>query len=63
VGKAGGRLAWFILLGTLPIAVCGVVFKRFIVGELRSLYVIAGSLISWEFFSGLRRSERHSVAK
>lgn len=43
--KQEARLAWFILLGTLPIAVCGVVFKRFIVGELRSLYVIAGSLI------------------
>jgi undecaprenyl-diphosphatase len=39
------RLAWFILLGTLPIGVCGVAFKRYIVGELRSLYVIAGSLI------------------
>lgn len=39
------RLAWFILLGTLPIAVCGIAFKRYIVGELRSLYVIAGSLI------------------
>ncbi len=39
------RLAWFILLGTLPIGVCGVTFKRYIVGELRSLYVIAGSLI------------------
>jgi undecaprenyl-diphosphatase len=39
------RLAWLILLGTVPIAVCGVVFKRYIVGELRSLYVISGSLI------------------
>ena len=39
------RLAWFILLGTLPIGVCGVTFKRYIVGELRSLSVIAGSLI------------------
>jgi len=39
------RLAWFILLGTLPIGVCGLAFKRYIVGELRSLYVIAGSLI------------------
>ena len=39
------RLAWFILLGTLPIGVCGVAFKRYIVGDLRSLSVIAGSLI------------------
>jgi undecaprenyl-diphosphatase len=39
------RLAWFIVLGTTPIVVCGLVFKRYIVGEWRSLYVIAGSLI------------------
>ncbi len=43
--KQEARLAWFILLGTLPIGVCGLVFKRFIVGELRSLYVVSGSLI------------------
>ncbi|MBI4737251.1 MAG: undecaprenyl-diphosphate phosphatase [candidate division NC10 bacterium] len=40
------RLAWFILIGTLPIGVCGLAFERYIVGELRSLYVIAGSLIA-----------------
>ncbi|MBI4573147.1 MAG: undecaprenyl-diphosphatase UppP [candidate division NC10 bacterium] len=39
------RLAWFILIGTIPIAVCGVAFKGYIVGEWRSLYVISGSLI------------------
>ncbi len=39
------RLAWFIVLGTLPIGLCGVAFKRYIVGDLRSLYVISGSLI------------------
>ncbi len=40
------RLAWFIALGTLPIGVCGLVFKRYIVGEFRSLYVISASLIA-----------------
>jgi len=39
------RLAWFIILGTIPITVCGVAFKRYIEGELRSLYVISASLI------------------
>jgi undecaprenyl-diphosphatase len=43
--KQEARLAWFILLGTLPIGVCGVVFKRHIEGEFRSLYVISASLI------------------
>lgn len=43
--KHEARLGWFILIGTLPIVVCGLLFKRFIVGEFRSLYVISGSLI------------------
>ena len=43
--KQEARLAWYILIGTFPIGVCGLLFQRFIVGELRSLYVISGSLI------------------
>jgi len=43
--KQEARLAWFILIGTLPIGVCGLLFKRLIVGGFRSLYVISGSLI------------------
>jgi undecaprenyl-diphosphatase len=43
--KQEARLAWFILIGTFPIGVCGLLFRRLIVGEFRSLYVISGSLI------------------
>ncbi len=39
------RLAWFVLVGTLPIGVCGLLFKKTIETSLRSLYVISGSLI------------------
>jgi undecaprenyl-diphosphatase len=39
------RLAWFIVLGTVPIGVCGLAFKKLIENEFRSLYVMAGSLI------------------
>jgi undecaprenyl-diphosphatase len=39
------RLAWYIAVGTVPIVVCGLAFKQYIVGEWRSLYVIAGTLI------------------
>jgi undecaprenyl-diphosphatase len=39
------RLAWLVGLGTIPIAVCGFVFKHWIKNEFRSLWVIAGSLI------------------
>jgi len=39
------RLAWFITLGTFPIGICGLTFKKHIEGEWRSLYVISVSLI------------------
>jgi undecaprenyl-diphosphatase len=39
------RLAWFVGLGTIPIGLLGLLFKKSIEGNLRSLYVIATSLI------------------
>lgn len=39
------RMAWWILLGTIPIGVFGLLFKNLIETEFRSLYVIAASLI------------------
>lgn len=39
------RLALAIALGTVPIGVCGLLFKKHIEGDARSLYVIAASLI------------------
>jgi undecaprenyl-diphosphatase len=39
------RLAWFVLVGTLPIGICGLALKKYIESSLRSLYIISGSLI------------------
>lgn len=39
------RLAFGIIVGTIPVGVCGLVFKSFIKNELRSLHVVAASLI------------------
>lgn len=39
------RLAWYIGIGTIPIGICGLLFKEFIETSARSLYLIAGSLI------------------
>jgi undecaprenyl-diphosphatase len=39
------RLGIFIVLGTVPIGLCGVVFKKLIEHQLRSPLVMAGSLI------------------
>lgn len=39
------RLAWFVLVGTLPIGIFGLAFKKHIESSLRSLYIISTSLI------------------
>lgn len=40
------RLAWCLMLGTIPVCVMGLVLKSFIESSLRSLYVVASSLIA-----------------
>lgn len=45
-GTLDSRLAWFVGLGTIPIGVCGLLFKKSIETSLRSLYVISASLIA-----------------
>lgn len=40
-----GRLPVLLAVGTLPIVVCGLLLKKHIEGDLRSLYVIATALI------------------
>jgi undecaprenyl-diphosphatase len=44
MGTAESRLAWFVLIGTLPVAVVGILFKKAIETSLRSLYIIAASM-------------------
>jgi undecaprenyl-diphosphatase len=39
------RLAWMIIVGTLPIVVLGMLLKKQIEGPYRSLYVVAGAAI------------------
>ncbi|MDQ3264076.1 MAG: undecaprenyl-diphosphate phosphatase [Myxococcota bacterium] len=45
MGTLDARLGWYVLIGTLPIGLAGLAFKRVIETSLRSLYVIAASLI------------------
>ncbi|MBI3182340.1 MAG: undecaprenyl-diphosphatase UppP [Myxococcales bacterium] len=40
------RLAWFVLLGTIPIGAFGLAFKDAIETSLRSLYVVSAALIA-----------------
>jgi undecaprenyl-diphosphatase len=40
-----GRLPWMIAVATVPIVIAGLVLKKHIEGDLRSLYVVATALI------------------
>ncbi|MBX3156831.1 MAG: undecaprenyl-diphosphatase UppP [Deltaproteobacteria bacterium] len=40
-----GRMPWLLAAGTVPIVILGLSLKKHIEGDLRSLYVIAGTLI------------------
>ncbi|MCU0762735.1 MAG: undecaprenyl-diphosphate phosphatase [Hydrogenophaga sp.] len=57
------RMGWLILIGTLPIAVLGLVFKDAIETHLRNLYITAAMLIGFAVILGLAdrfgRRERH----
>lgn len=42
-------LGWGIVVGSVPVAIVGLVFKSAIEGPLSSIWVIAGALIVWSF--------------
>jgi undecaprenyl-diphosphatase len=44
-----GKMAWMIILGTIPIVVLGLTFKKQIETSLRSLYVISASMVLLAF--------------
>jgi undecaprenyl-diphosphatase len=46
-GTFDHRMGWFVILGTIPIGIVGLVFKDFIKNDLRSLWVVAAALILW----------------
>jgi len=41
------RLAWYVIAGSLPICVVGILGKDIIKGPLRSLWFVAGALLVW----------------
>jgi len=41
------REAWLVIIGSLPIAIVGLLARDFIEGPLRSLWVVAIALIAW----------------
>ncbi|MFM6974601.1 MAG: undecaprenyl-diphosphatase UppP [Agromyces sp.] len=58
------KLGWFIIIGSIPIVVLGVVFQDAIESTLRSLWIIAATLIGFGLVLGVAdwastRRERH----
>ena len=41
------RLAWYVVLGSMPVGVAGLAGKGLITGPLRSLWVVAAGLLVW----------------
>lgn len=50
MGTLDARLGWYVIVGTIPVGIAGLLFKKSIETSLRSLYVIAGSMIVLAIF-------------
>jgi undecaprenyl-diphosphatase len=46
-GHRDFRMGWYVILGTIPVGIVGLVFKDFIKNDLRNLWVVAVALIAW----------------
>jgi undecaprenyl-diphosphatase len=46
-GHQDFRMGWYVIIGTIPIGIVGLVLRNFIKDDLRSLWVVAIALIGW----------------
>ncbi|HUS22199.1 MAG TPA: undecaprenyl-diphosphate phosphatase [Aeromicrobium sp.] len=46
-GAADYRLGWYVIIGSIPVGLVGLLAKDVITGPLRSLWWVAGALIVW----------------
>ncbi len=62
------RLAWGVLIGTIPVGIVGLLFKDYIAGNLRTELVIAtttiifGLLLWYADWSGKRNRDEHTLS-
>src|SRR3954469_10641002 len=60
-GQLDHRLGWYVIVGSIPLGVVGLLGKDLITGPLRSLWVVAVALIAWSgvmWFAEARASQR-----
>ena len=53
VMSADAKLGWLIIIGTLPVVILGIAFRDFIENDVRSLWVIAYTLIGFGLLLGI----------
>jgi undecaprenyl-diphosphatase len=46
-GHRDFRMGWYVIVGTIPVGVVGLLFRHVIKNDLRSLWVVAVALIAW----------------
>ena len=46
-GQLEHRMGWYVIVGSIPVGVAGLLFKDLIKGDLRSLWVVGIALIAW----------------
>jgi undecaprenyl-diphosphatase len=46
-GQLEHRMGWYVIVGSIPVGVAGLLFKDLIKGDLRSLWVVGMALIAW----------------
>jgi undecaprenyl-diphosphatase len=46
-GHRDFRMGWYVIVGTIPVGIVGLVFKDVIKDDLRSLWVVAFALVAW----------------
>lgn len=65
--SADAKLAWAVLIGTIPVGLAGLLFKDFIAEYLRTPYVLASStlvfalLLWWADKMGSRQRDEYSI--
>jgi undecaprenyl-diphosphatase len=46
-GQLDHRMGWYVIVGSIPVGIAGLLLKDFITGPLRSLWVVALALLGW----------------
>lgn len=46
-GQLDHRMGWYVIIGTIPVGIAGLLLKDVIKNDLRSLWVVAVGLVAW----------------